>query len=57
MIKLHTSSDNQYYFTVCGKNGKVILTSETYVSRKNLHRAVMKYLGMKHPLPIVDLTK
>jgi len=40
MIKLHSSKDNQFYFTLCGKNGKVIMTSETYPSQRNRMRGV-----------------
>lgn len=36
MIKTHTSTDGQYYFTVCGKNGKVIVTSKNYPTTTQL---------------------
>ena len=44
MIKLHTSTDNQYYFTLCGKNGKVIMTSETYKTQRNRMNGVRAFL-------------
>jgi len=59
MIKLHTSTDNQYYFTVCGKNGKVILTSETYKTKqgrekgiKSLERVMAQYWSVKDGIKI-----
>ena len=44
MIKLLTSTDGQFYFTLCGKNGKVIMTSETYVSQRNRMRGVKAFI-------------
>lgn len=44
MIKLHQSTDNQYYFTLCGKNGKVIMTSETYKTQRNRMNGVRAFL-------------
>lgn len=60
MIKLHQSSDGQFYFTLCGKNGKVVMTSETYPTRQNLHRAVSglrKLITNYFPFPIKDIPK
>lgn len=34
MIKLHLASNGEFYFTVCGKNGKVLATSETYKEKR-----------------------
>lgn len=57
MIKLHKSKDNQYYFTVCGKNGKVIVTSETYKTPRNLLRGVKALkTSMIEPIEVKDLT-
>lgn len=55
MLKLHRSKDNQFYFTVCGKNGKVILTSETYTQKGTRNREANK-LNAKFitPLKVVD---
>jgi len=55
MIKLHTSTDNQFYFTVCGRNGRVILTSETYVKRWQRNHEMKKINNLFHtPLKVVD---
>jgi len=40
MIKIRKSKDGQYYFVVCSSNGKVLATSETYVSKRNAMRGV-----------------
>jgi len=45
MIKRHTSTDKQFYFTLCGKNGKVILTSETYKTKRNMERGITAAKG------------
>ena len=47
MIKIKRSADNQYYFTVHGRNGEVIATSETY-TKKDKARATAKLF-----LPVV----
>lgn len=55
MIKLHTSTDNQFYFTVCGRNGQVVLTSETYTQKGTRNRAAAsvnkKFIK---PMKVVD---
>jgi uncharacterized protein YegP (UPF0339 family) len=40
MIKIHASADNQWYFTVCAANHKVLLTSETYKNKQNLMKGI-----------------
>lgn len=35
MIHIHDSSDGLFYFTVTAKNGRVLVTSETYKERRN----------------------
>ena len=60
MIKLHSSTDLQFYFTFCGKNGRVILTSETYPTRQHLDRAVLSVARLMtdwKAVKIKDLTK
>ena len=44
MYKLHKGkSDKTYWwFTLCGKNGAVILTSEVYTRRQSAVRALMR---------------
>ncbi len=44
MIKIHDSKDNQFYFTLCGRNGHVIMTSETYKTKRNRNRAIVAFL-------------
>lgn len=56
MIKLHTSKDGQFYFTICGRNGQVELTSETYKSKYNLRRAVKKFQSkLVNPMREVEI--
>ena len=40
MIKIHKSTDKQWYFTVCATNNKVLLTSETYKTRQGLAKGI-----------------
>lgn len=51
MIHLHDSRDGQYYFTVAAKNGRVLVTSETYKTR----RAMMN--GAKSLISIMDINQ
>ena len=44
MIKIHDSKDHQYYFTLCGKNGHVILTSETYKTKRNRDKGIVAFI-------------
>lgn len=44
MIKLLTSTDNQYYFTLVARNGQVLMTSETYKTQRNRMRGVKAFL-------------
>lgn len=48
MINLHKSKDNKFYFTVTAKNGKVLVTSETYNTRRAMNKgvdALVKIIG------------
>ncbi len=55
MIKLHSSQDGQFYFTLCNTKGQVRLTSETYVSRSNRNREVLRLnKQLLKPVKIVD---
>jgi hypothetical protein len=40
MFKLRKSTDGQFYFVLCAKNQKVILTSETYKRKENAHKGI-----------------
>ena len=40
MINLHKSKDNKFYFTVTAKNGKVLVTSETYNTRRAMEKGI-----------------
>ncbi|HEX8333857.1 MAG TPA: YegP family protein [Segetibacter sp.] len=40
MIKIKRSTDKQWYFVVTAKNGKVLVTSETYKSKRNLEKGI-----------------
>lgn len=54
---LERSKDKQFYYTHVAANGAIRSTSETYVSRRNVRRAVAgakKDTGDK--LPIIDNT-
>lgn len=57
MIKIFLSSDNQFYYTVIAKNGKVLTTSEMYKRKANCFQgidALCKLFGSE--LTIVDMT-
>lgn len=41
MINLHKSKDNKFYFTVSAKNGKVLVTSETYNTRRAMNKGTI----------------
>lgn len=66
MINIRKSKDDQFYFTVTAKNGKILVSSETYKKKpfcikgimslfKNLTEAVEK-MDDKHTAIIVDHT-
>jgi uncharacterized protein YegP (UPF0339 family) len=40
MIILNRSTNNQFYFTVKAKNGKVLVTSELYVKKGNAETGI-----------------
>lgn len=44
MISIHDSKDNQFYFTLCGSNGKVIMTSETYKTKRNRNKGIVAFI-------------
>jgi uncharacterized protein YegP (UPF0339 family) len=52
-IHVRTSKDNQRYFTVVARNGKVFLTSETYKSERNVMKAVNTFKKDIKDLPVV----
>lgn len=41
MIRIHNSTDGQFYFTVTAANNKVLVTSETYTRRENALKGAM----------------
>jgi uncharacterized protein YegP (UPF0339 family) len=50
MIKIH-SKKGHHWFTVCGRNGHVFATSETYTRRSNCIKAakdLLKMLGLAY---------
>lgn len=49
MFKLRKSTDGQFYFVLCAKNQKVILTSETYKRKENAIRGVIAVLNVLTP--------
>lgn len=49
MFKLKNSVDGQFYFTVCGKNHKPVLTSETYKRKENAIRGIIAVLNILTP--------
>ncbi len=60
MIKLLKSADLQFYFTLCGTNGHVRATSETYKSRRNALKAIKQFLddfNVPMPVKFVDTTQ
>jgi uncharacterized protein YegP (UPF0339 family) len=60
MIKIHWSKDKQFYFTLSGRNGKVIVTSETYKRRRNCVfgiAAMIRALKTKPEVKVIDLTE
>ena|SRR5688572_14321094 len=53
MFHLHRSSDNQFYFTLRARNGRVLMTSETYSSKGGAEKGMsavrkMDYNGGKY---------
>lgn len=55
MIKIKQSEDGLFYFVLTGKNGKVLMTSETYANKRNVRRAVEAFenLTLGHDLILV----
>lgn len=45
MIKIH-SKKGHHWFTVCGRNGHVFATSETYTRKSNCSKAAKDFRGM-----------
>lgn len=57
MIKIKRSKDKQFYFTVNAKNGRVLLTSETYKRKAGVFNAIRAFYGvLRTPSKIVDTT-
>jgi uncharacterized protein YegP (UPF0339 family) len=57
MIKINRSKDKQFYFTVHAKNGRVLLTSETYKRKAGVFNAISAACGiLQKPARIVDTT-
>ena len=57
-FKIHRSEDRQFYFTLVARNGKVIMTSETYKRKLNSHigiRAITRGMHRKS-YKIIDCT-
>jgi uncharacterized protein YegP (UPF0339 family) len=40
MFHLHRSSDNQFYFTLSARNGRVLMTSETYKRKEKAEKGM-----------------
>jgi uncharacterized protein YegP (UPF0339 family) len=40
MFNLHRSSDNQFYFTLRARNGRVLMTSETYKTKAMARKGI-----------------
>lgn len=58
MINLHKSKDNKFYFTVTAKNGKVLVTSETYNTRRAMNKGIIALdKVIKANCGVRDLTK
>lgn len=47
MFHLHLSSDNQFYFTLRARNGRVLMTSETYKSKAMAKRGMIAVFKAK----------
>jgi uncharacterized protein YegP (UPF0339 family) len=56
MIKIHSSKDGQTYYTVNGRNGKVIVTSETYRRKRNCVFGVAALIRALRNPKIIDQT-
>lgn len=51
MIKIKRAKNGQFFFTIQGKNGQVILTSETYKSKQGAIKgmlAVVRVFGFEN---------
>lgn len=49
MFKLKKSTDGQFYFVLCAKNHKTLLTSETYKRKENAVKGVIAVLNVFTP--------
>lgn len=59
-FKLRKSRNGQFYFTLNGKNGQVIMTSETYTRKascKKMCEKIRAFMKLDGFAPIDDLTK
>jgi uncharacterized protein YegP (UPF0339 family) len=48
MFHLHRSSDNQFYFTLRARNGRVLMTSETYSSKAMAEKGMKSVKATMH---------
>ena len=60
---IHKSKDKQFYFTIVARNGKTLVTSETYTRKSNAISSMKIFMreiakAWKHwEYPITDKTK
>lgn len=40
MFKIHIAKDGKYYFTFTAKNGRVLVTSETYNRKSSMMKGI-----------------
>lgn len=55
-MKIHirpTKTGGQFYFTVNARNGQVMLTSENYLSQKNVEKAVRTFRAKVAELDVI----
>lgn len=57
MIKIKQAKNGQLYYVITARNGKVLLTSETYKSRRGLMKGIKALTLATAKIKIVDTTK
>lgn len=58
MIKILKATDGSYYYVVQAKNGRIMVTSETYRKKSNCEAGVESLLLLlDNPVSIVDETQ